>query len=173
MPEPSGAGWNPAPPHAQAHRKFHDFRSSEPSWIHERLVEHFLPTPAELALVLTCRGDANRCGMALLLKALPYLGYIPDSLTRIPLAARSFVAGRMGLLWDESEQYAWDGRTRDQHLFVVRQHAGWRRATAQDKEALEQTQMASATAGAAEEQRRKVVFGRIPGLDPRRSYADG
>ena len=46
------------------------FRSS---YSHEEMVEHFLLTPAELQLVLTCRGDANRCGMALLLKALSYL----------------------------------------------------------------------------------------------------
>lgn len=37
------------------------FRSS---YSHEEMVEHFLLTPAELQLVLACRGDANRCGMA-------------------------------------------------------------------------------------------------------------
>ena len=42
----------------------------KPCYKHEELVEHFLLTPADLQLVLTCRGDANRCGMALLLKAL-------------------------------------------------------------------------------------------------------
>ncbi len=42
------------------------FRSS---YSHEELVEHFLLTPVELSLSLKCRGDANRCGMALLLKA--------------------------------------------------------------------------------------------------------
>jgi hypothetical protein len=35
-------------------------------------VEHFLLTPADLQLVVTCRGDANRYDMALLLKALAY-----------------------------------------------------------------------------------------------------
>jgi hypothetical protein len=39
------------------------------AYTHEELVEHFLLTPADLQLVvLTCRGEANRCGMALLLK---------------------------------------------------------------------------------------------------------
>ena len=37
----------------------------KPCYTHEELVEHFLLTPADLQLVLTCRGDANRCGMAL------------------------------------------------------------------------------------------------------------
>jgi hypothetical protein len=49
----------------------------KPSYTHEELVEHFLLTPGRPALVLTCRGDANRCGMAPLLKALFYLGYVP------------------------------------------------------------------------------------------------
>jgi hypothetical protein len=47
------------------------FRSS---YSHKEMVEHFLLTTAELQLVLTCRGDANRCGMALLLKMLSHLG---------------------------------------------------------------------------------------------------
>ena len=35
------------------------FRSS---YSHEEMVEHFLLTPAELQLVLTCRGDVNVVG---------------------------------------------------------------------------------------------------------------
>jgi hypothetical protein len=58
------------------------------SYTHEELVEHFLLTPADLQLILTCRGEANRCGMALLLKALTYLGYVPDSLDDVPLDVR-------------------------------------------------------------------------------------
>lgn len=77
----------------------------KPSYTHEELVEHFLLTPADLQLVLTCRGEANLCGMALLLKALTYFGYVPDSLDRVPHDVRSFIAGQLGLLWDFSEVY--------------------------------------------------------------------
>ena len=42
-----------------------DFQSS---YTLEEMVEHFLLTPADLTLVLACRGHVNRCGMALLLK---------------------------------------------------------------------------------------------------------
>ena len=70
------------------------------SYTHEELVEHFLLTPADLQLVWTCRGEANQCGMALLLKALTYLGYVPDSLDDVPHDVRSFIAGQLGLLWD-------------------------------------------------------------------------
>jgi Domain of unknown function (DUF4158) len=78
----------------------------KPSCTHEELVEHFLLTPADLQLALSCRGDANRCGMALLLlKALAYLGYIPEKLDCMPSEARSFIAGQLGLLWDFCERY--------------------------------------------------------------------
>ena len=40
----------------------------------EELAAHFLLTPAERALVETCRGDVNRQGVAVLVKAVQYLG---------------------------------------------------------------------------------------------------
>jgi TnpA family transposase len=109
----------------------------QPSYSHEELVEHFLLTPADLQLVLACRGEANRCGMALLLKALTYLGYVPHGLDQIPREVRTFVAGQLGLLWDHSTPYPGHSRTWDQHLFLIRQHTGWRFPTAQDKADLE------------------------------------
>jgi hypothetical protein len=72
-----------------------DFQSS---YTHEEMVEHFLLTPADLSLVFACRGHVNRCGMALLLKTLPYLGYVPESLDRIPPEVHTFVAAQLGLL---------------------------------------------------------------------------
>jgi Domain of unknown function (DUF4158) len=100
-----------------------DFQSS---YTHEEMVEHFLLTPADLSLVFACRGHVNCCGMALPLKTLPYLGYVPESLDRIPPEVHTFVAAQLGLLWDHSKHYAWNSRTRDQHLFLIRQHTGWR-----------------------------------------------
>lgn len=115
-------------------KSYPQFRSSYP---HEDLVEHFLLTPAELHLVLTCRGDTNRCGMALLLKTLSHLGYVPDPMPHIPDEVRTFVAGQIGLLWDCSDGYAWNGSTRDYHLAQIRQQTGWRFPTARDKDELE------------------------------------
>ena len=85
----------------------------------------------------TCRGDANRCGMALLLKTISHLGYVPDPMPQIPDEVRAFVAGQLGLLWDSSETYSLHGSTLDYHLAQIRQHSGWRFPTAQDKEELE------------------------------------
>ena len=78
-----------------------------PSYSHQELVEHFLLTPAELQFVLAFRGEANRCGVALLLKVLPYLGYVPERLGDVTPEVRTFVAGQLGLLWDCSDDYPW------------------------------------------------------------------
>ena len=74
-------------------KAYPQFRSS---YSHEEMVEHFLLTPAELQLVLTCRGDAKRCGMALLLKTISHLGYVPDPTPQIPEEVRAFVAAQLG-----------------------------------------------------------------------------
>jgi hypothetical protein len=110
-----------------------NYPSFQRSYSHEDLVEYFLLTPGELELILKCRGDANRCGMALLLKTLPHLGYVPDLLNDIPPEVREFVAGQIGLLWDCSESYPWHSSTFDHHLAQVRESTGWRFATAADK----------------------------------------
>ena len=113
------------------------FPHFHPYYSHEELVEHFLLTPAELHFVLSFRGEANRCGVALLLKVLPYLGYVPERLGDIPQEVRRFISGQLGLLWDRSDDYPWYTSTRDYHLAQVRKFTGWRFLTAQDKSELE------------------------------------
>jgi hypothetical protein len=61
-----------------------NYPSFQPSYSHEDLVEHFLLTPGELESVLKCRGDANRCGMALLLKTLSRIGRLTPIHIRSP-----------------------------------------------------------------------------------------
>jgi hypothetical protein len=95
-----------------------NYPSFQPSHSREDLIEHFLLTPGELDLILKCRGDANRCGMALLLKTLPHLGYVPDRREDIPPEVREFIAGQIGLLWDCSEGYPWQSSTFDHHCRI-------------------------------------------------------
>ena len=59
-----------------------DYPRFKATYTHEELVEHFLLSPAERALVDTCHGDANRHGVAVLLKAVQYLGYFPTISSR-------------------------------------------------------------------------------------------
>ena len=61
-----------------------DYPGFKVTYTDEELAEHFLLTPAERALVETCRGDVNRHGIAVLLKAVQYLGYFPAELSQVP-----------------------------------------------------------------------------------------
>src|SRR4029077_20281575 len=61
-------------------------------------------------------------------------GLCADTMPQIPEEVRAFVAAQLGLLWDSSEAYSWQGSTLDYHLAQIRQHSGWRFPTAQDKE---------------------------------------
>jgi len=47
-------------------------------------VEHFLLTPADLQLVVTCRGDANRYDIGAAVEGAGLLGFVPEKLDRIP-----------------------------------------------------------------------------------------
>jgi TnpA family transposase len=114
-----------------------DYPSFSATYTHEELVEHFLLSPAERALVETCRGDVNRHGMAVLLKTVQYLGYFPDHLQQVPEVVRTFLAHQLQLLWDVTEHYPWRSGTHDAHLTLIRQHTGFRYPTGQDKRELE------------------------------------
>jgi hypothetical protein len=50
-----------------------DYSRFKASYTHEELVEHVLLSPAEHALVATCRGDVNRQVVAVLLKTVQSL----------------------------------------------------------------------------------------------------
>jgi len=108
------------------------------SYFYEELTEHFLLTTAELEFVRSCRGNANRQGMAILLKGLEYLGYFPENLQQVPPSIRSFVGKQLGLLTDLTNQYPWESSTRERHLAQIREVTGWRSMTSQDKQELEQ-----------------------------------
>jgi hypothetical protein len=107
-----------------------DYPRFKATYAHEELVEHFLLSPAEQALIATCRGDVTRHGMAVLLKSVQYLGYFPD--------VKTFIAHQLHLLWDCTEHYPWRSGTHDAHLALIRQHTAFRYPTGQDKRELEQ-----------------------------------
>jgi hypothetical protein len=114
-----------------------DYPRFKASYAHEELVEHFLLSSAEHALVDTCRGDVNRHGVAVLLKAVQYPGYFPDDLQQVPEAVRTFIAHQLQLLWDHTEDYPRHHSTRDVHVALIRSHTGFRFPTGADKQALE------------------------------------
>jgi Domain of unknown function (DUF4158) len=114
-----------------------DYPRFNTTYTHEELVEHFLLTPADRTLVNTCRGEANRHGVAVLLKSVQYLGYFPDSLGQVPEAVRTFIARQLELLWDHTADYPWQSRSHETHLALIRQYTGYRFPTSHDKQVLE------------------------------------
>jgi hypothetical protein len=115
-----------------------DYPRFKATYAHEELVEHFLLSPGEQALIDTCRGDVNRHGMAVLLKAGQYLGSFPDDFRHVPQDVKTFIAHQLHLLWDCTEHYPWRSGTHDAHLALIRQHTAFRYPTGQDKRELEQ-----------------------------------
>ena len=113
-----------------------DYPRFKATYTHEELLEHFVLNPAERALVDTCYGEVNRHGIAVLLKAVQYLGYFPEELSQIPLVVRTFIAHQLQLLWDHTVDYPWHSTTHDRHLTLTRQYTGFRFPTAQDKQEL-------------------------------------
>jgi Domain of unknown function (DUF4158) len=114
-----------------------DYPGFKVTYTDEELAEHFLLTPAERALVDTCRGDVNRHGMAVLLKTVQYLGYFPAELCQVPEVVRTFIAHQLQLLWDHTPTYPRHPSTRDVHVALIRQHTGWRSPAGEDKQELE------------------------------------
>jgi TnpA family transposase len=135
------------------------------TYVHDELVEHFLLSSAERTLVETCREDANRHGVAVLLKAVQYLGYFPHDLQQVPEAVRTFIAHQLQLLWDHTPEYPWHSRSHDNHVALIRSQTGWHFPTRQDKATLE---MWLRTQGAweapTEEELRECAYGRCRAL---------
>ena len=102
-----------------------DYPCFKTTYTHEELVEHFLLSPAERAVVETCREDANRHGVAVLLKAVQYLGYFPYEFQHVPEVVRTFIAHQLQLLWDHTPEYPWKSRSHDNHVALIRQQTGW------------------------------------------------
>src|SRR2546426_4086938 len=70
------------------------------SYARDELVVQFLLTPQDHELIAHCRGDVNRYGVAILLKSLPYLGYFPNDLRKVPREVRGFIVHQLHLPWD-------------------------------------------------------------------------
>ena len=89
-------------------------------------MEHFLLTPADLTPVLACRGHVNSCGMALLRKTLPYLGYgpvFPESF-RLVLKSHLKANPRNHYLFESRRFWAFSPRRVQQIAHRYRQRAG-------------------------------------------------
>jgi TnpA family transposase len=114
-----------------------DYPRFQQSYSHEELVEHFLLNETDREFIAQFRRDANRHGIAILLKSLQYLGYLPQHINEVPDQVKAFIARQLDLIDDPSKQYLWHTRTRDNHFAWIRQQTGFRFPAAQYKTDLE------------------------------------
>jgi hypothetical protein len=74
--------------------------------------------------------------VALMMKALSYLGYFPREVRPIPAQIRVFMAEQLGYAEDLSLQFGGGRRSRVRHWIKIREFVGWRAATTRDKREL-------------------------------------
>ena len=105
----------------------------------EDLVTYFSLGPDDLRwLMAGHRGQANRLGLAVQLCTLPWLGFVPDDLGRVPVAALRRLAGQLGTAPEVLADYGgWQERTRTEHLRDVLGRLGWRTAGPAEVKGLE------------------------------------
>ena len=103
----------------------------------EDLGRFFTLTTHDLDLVMPQRGDSNRLGFALQLCTLRYLGFLPDNLLDPPPTVVRLLAYQLEVPVTALIAYGEREQTRSDHLGAIMLHLGYRRATAQDLEELE------------------------------------
>ena len=72
------------------------------------------------------RGPADRLGLAVALCSLPWLGFVPDTVSAVPPVAVARLADQLGVDPDELRSYGRRAKTRTEHLRLVAKYLGWR-----------------------------------------------
>src|SRR5262249_44295767 len=101
------------------------------------ILTYFTLSRADRCQIPRTTSAANRLGFALQLGALRYLGFSPDDLSTAPEAVVTFVAQQLAVAPDELLRYGQRGQTRTEHLRLIRDYLGFRKATARDLAQLE------------------------------------
>jgi TnpA family transposase len=96
----------------------------------------FALSDRDRVLVFDQRGPENRLGLAVSLCALRFLGFVPDGIASIPDEALGFVSRQVDAEAHELLAYGARAQTRSDHLQLVLDQLGWRRADEPDRERL-------------------------------------
>lgn len=100
-------------------------------WTEEELIERWTLAPDEWPL-LANKSGATRLGFAVLLRFFAGEGRFPRSGGEVPGQVIAYLAKRAGVPTEEYRAYDWRGRTIKYHRAQVREHFGFREATADD-----------------------------------------
>jgi len=90
------------------------------------LIRYFTLAPADEMFVRKFRGQTNVLGAAVQLCTLPWLGFVPDEVSSVPVAAVARLSDRLGIAVGELDGYAVRGQTRTDHLGEIARYAQWR-----------------------------------------------
>ena len=94
-------------------------------WTIEDLIDDWTLLPTEQALLAGSQ-EANRLGLAVMLKAFQYEGRFPARTRDVPQAAVEFVSRQVGVEVTQFERYDWRGRSSSTHRALIREFCGYR-----------------------------------------------
>ncbi|MCI0412100.1 DUF4158 domain-containing protein [bacterium] len=115
-----------------------DYPAFREAYSQQELHEFFSLDEAELTFIKQFKTESNRFNVAVLLKALLYLGYFPEHPSSVPEGIRTYVSFQLGLLFDHSQDYPYEGGTKDFHISAIRKYSGFRFTTDADRDRLQE-----------------------------------
>ena len=92
----------------------------------DELIRFFTLTTGDIAFVNGHRTSPNRIGVAVQPCTLPWLGFVPDGLDRVPVTAAQRLAETLAVPVDALADYGRREQTRTDHLREVMAYLGWR-----------------------------------------------
>jgi hypothetical protein len=110
----------------------------------DTLRKYFTLTKPDLEQVAQCRGPTDRLGFAVQLCALRWHGYFLPHTSEVPDSVVEMIGSQLGLLPLSVKSYPQNEKTRFEHLDRIRQHLGFARCDAPQRDRLLQhlTEMA-------------------------------
>jgi len=105
-------------------------------WTEEELETDWRILPNEKLLIKSKRG-ATRLGFAVLLKYFQHEGRFPSNPADIPSAVIPHLGNQVGVVPEMWFEYPWEGRATGYHRATIRSFCGFREATLDDGQKLE------------------------------------
>jgi hypothetical protein len=105
-------------------------------WEPEELIEQFILTPAELAILpeeVTNANPSNRLGFAVLLKFFQVESRFPQHPVEVPKVVVHFIAQQLKLTEEDYRRYPWSGGRFKAHRNQIRSFLGFRPIAQSDK----------------------------------------
>lgn len=102
----------------------------------DTLRKYFTLTRADLEQVEQCRGPANKLGFAVQLCTLRWRGYFLPDTREVASSVTEMIGSQLGLLPISLDAYPQNEKTRFEHLDRIRQHLGFVRCDAPQRERL-------------------------------------